>query len=545
LAGAERFEGGSEREGSTQVTLEEFREEAIEKQEEIGEVVGQEVKEMEPQVAPSDNEGRPYGKPAREGEARQSHSDGTDRVIDDARPQQAEPKAEAAAAQGAEGFRQEALKEMAGYLAEGTQETVSEHGTGPRSSDDGQNEVKIDSLQRLPGEDEPEAEPEAPKTRMLEVVDYGKGAVLRVPKTDLEEAGYEADVGRNAIVQLGLREDEGEDVETVFARYNSSDGRAEAYIGDIGGAKGSRYEVVEAREYDEDRLARDFEKGKCEHLQNVRLEHSDGRMFVNVDERRVELEEHRLSTSGSHVIMRGKLNGEDDCKIEFDGRRASIKFGRDYPVEGMRMEGNNLVVGYSQSKTEKHEHRVMLNHLDARDEKLSPRELERPEVLRFVEVIDAPVGTDGIYSFSVDSRIQESVRRMLEEATKEGPKRYGIVKGEIGERMIPNLLTLCRWEKVERHPFNRTKKEGTVANDTDHVIWDPDHRLSIDESKYWGYVHSAMSRSSVQVAAYYDRNRKYHGMKIERAYAMVMEWSLNDDPIRIHVKRVRPRGDLT
>jgi hypothetical protein len=46
----------------------------------------------------------------------------------------------------------------------------------------------------------------AEEVRTFEAVDYGKGDVARIPKTDLEREGFEPEPGKNAIVRLGLRD---------------------------------------------------------------------------------------------------------------------------------------------------------------------------------------------------------------------------------------------------------------------------------------------------------------------------------------------------
>ncbi len=416
------------------------------------------------------------------------------------------------------------------YTRNDDQILVVEHASPGQKKEE---QAETPGLRRLQGQNEREEVP-----RVLEAVDYGKGANVRVLMCDLEQAGY-GPPDHSAIVQLELRPIEGDEVEAVYARYNASSRRAEAYVGDIGGAKGSKYELVEAKGVDEYKMARDFERGKCEHLQNVRLEREEGKMFLNVDGRQVELEGYKMSTSGSHLVLRGKLEGKDDCKLEFDGHRAAVRFGRDYPVEGMRMEGDELVVKYVQSKNEVHEHRQSLDHPDIGDRKLSLGQLDKPEALRLARLLDAPEGTDGVYTFAVDRRLQESVKSILEGAVEEGTRRYGVVKGEVGEGLISNLMNLAGWERIERHPFNETRKVGVTGNGTDHVFRDPDHKLSISESKYWGQIESALKRGEIQVGTYYDRQRKYQGEEIERGYVMVMDWNLNDDPIRIHVRRVR------
>jgi hypothetical protein len=525
LSGAERTEGGDAPERRAQVSLEEFREEAIEKQEELD--------AMEQKVKPAEGPAALYAEP--------------EEVLTDVRPQQAEPKTEAATAEDVEGFRQDIVErsaesEVGGYHPPERPVEVPQQEDSPRRGDDVQNEVKTDDLQRLPRE--AEAEPEAPETRMLEAVDYGKGAVLRVPKTDLEEAGYETEKDRNGIVELGLREEGSEDIETVFARYNASDRRAEVYVGDIEGAKGSRYEVVEAKEYDEDRLVRDFERGKCEHLENVRLEHTDGRMFVNVDDRRVELEEYRLSTSGSHVIMRGKLDGEDNCKIEFDGRRTSVRFGRDYPVEEMRREEDELVVRYVQSKNEKHEKRLYLEHVEE-PEKPSLNRLDSQEMRESVKAFDHPNRIEGAYQFTMNQLMQNEMQRLLDDAMKRRENEYDVVKGEIGERLVPNLLELAGWERIKRHPFNETRKDGASANGSDWLVRTPDRKIALMEVKWYKDSEDAIRKATSQIADDFREHKKCMGMKIEAAYIAVMEWDVDDRPAKVFIKRVRPLEELT
>jgi len=376
--------------------------------------------------------------------------------------------------------------------------------------------------------------------RELEAVDYGKGAVLRVPKTDLEREGFEPEPGKNGIVKLGLRDMESEEGDTAFARYNGSDRRAEVYVGDIGGEKGSRYELVEASRYDEDGFVKDFERGKCEHLENVRLEHANEKLFLNVDDRRVELEDYRLSTSGSHAILRGKLDGEDGCKIEIDRRRASVRFGRDYPVEGMRMDGDELVVRYAQSKNEMHEHRMYLEHLET-PQRPSLNQFDKSEMLEHVEMFDHPERIEGVYQFELSKDTQNEIRRLLAEAEGRGENEYAHMKAEISERLVPNMLELVGWEKIERHPFGEKTREGASARGTDWVMWTPDQKLAMMEIKWYENSEDGIRKGESQVAKNFDEGHSYRDSKLGAAYIAIVDWKVNDDPVKVYVKRVRPK----
>jgi hypothetical protein len=384
------------------------------------------------------------------------------------------------------------------------------------------------------------------EVRTFEAVDYGKGDVVRIPKTDLEGEGFEPEPGRNAIVQLGLRGAESEEVETAFARYSSSDRRAEVYVDDIGCRKGSRYELVEAREVDEDTLVRDFERGKCEHLENVRLEHVDEKMFLNVDERRVELEDYRISTSGAHAVLRGRLDGDDSCKVEFDGRRASVKFGRDYPVEGMRMEEDVLAVNWAQSRSEKHETRFHLEHL-GNPERPSLNEFADKAILDRVEMIERPQRPEGTYQLAIDRPIRDEVQRLLADAGERGDRSYGKMKAEISERLVPNVLELAGWERIQWHPFNTTEKEGVNAPGTDWLVRTPDGKVVLLEIKWYEDQRQAIRKATTQVEKDF---RQHHGdpdLKLEGAYIAIVDYdedNKNGKPFRIHVLRIVRQEEL-
>jgi hypothetical protein len=431
-------------------------------------------------------------------------------------------------------------EDMGGYSQNENQLTVNQQ-EAPLAPD-AEPKVQIEDLRHSPAGSEVGTEPEADETRVLEAVDYGKGAVVRVPKTDLERLGYDSEnAEEKPIVELQLKEPQSEDNEpkTVFARYVESDRRAEAYVDDIGGAKGSRYELVEASRYDDGKFVRDFERGKCEHLDNIGLEHAEERMFLNVDNRRVELENYRLSTSGSHVILRGELYGEGRCKIEFDGRRASVMFARDYPVEEMRMEGDDLVVRYAQSRSEKHESRLYLDHLQE-PERPSLNQFGKHAILEHVEMFDHPGRVEGTYQFAIDKTAQSEIARLLAEAGERRSNEYGKMKAEISERLVPSVLELTGWERVMWHPFSEIRIEGAGGHGTDWLLRTPDGKLALVEIKWWADAESATDRGTPQIAGDFSDHPEYGGEKIVGAYVAIVHWDVSDSPMKVYVKRVLP-----
>ena len=401
-------------------------------------------------------------------------------------------------------------------------------------------EVEMPDFHRFPADAQVE---HGEEVRTFEAVDYGKGDVVRIPKSDLGSKGFEPEPGENAVVRVSLRDVEGEEVETAFARYNASDRRAEVYVGDIGGEKGSRYELVEARAVDEDRLAREFEKGKCEHLGGVGLVHEEGRMFLAVDERRMELEGHRLSTSGSHVILRGEIEGKESCKIEFDGRAASIKVGRDYHDDGMRVEKDELVIDYVQSKSERHERRVYLKHQEA-PERPSLGQFGEPGVRGHVELFERPEKAEGTYHFILDKWMQDEIRDLLAKANERGDRAYGMMKGEISERLTANLLESTGWERVKWHPFDDTGKRGADARGTDWLMRTPDGELVLMEIKWYEDEPDACKKAVVQLEKDFEKHRMELEPDLRGAFIAIVgydEENPDGKTFRANVLRVRRR----
>ena len=410
---------------------------------------------------------------------------------------------------------------------------------GPKSSPA---KVETGGFHHFPSGAQPETESGA---RTFEAVDYGKGANVRFPKSDLEMAGFDSP-DHSAILRLGLRESGSEDVETVFARYNLSDRRAEAYVGGIGGVKGSRYELVEAREVNEDRLAREFERTRCDHLGNVRLEHADGKMALNVDERRIELENHWISTSGSHAVMRGKLDGSDGCKIRFEGRRTSVLFGRDYHVEEMKMHGDDLIIRYAQSKNEKYEHRLHLEHLET-PEKPSLNQFDKPQMLEHAKMFERPERIEGTYHFVLDGSLREEIKGLLGRSKDHGERAYGMMKAEISERLVPNMLESTGWERIKWHPFNTTRKDGADAPETDWLVRTPEGEAVLLEIKWFENLRDAVRKGKRQVEGDFQEHRDDTDLHIRGAFIAIVgydEDGSREGSFFFHILRVSPKEKM-
>lgn len=207
------------------------------------------------------------------------------------------------------------------------------------------------------------------------------------------------------------------------------------------------------------------------------------------------------------------------------------------------MEGDNLLVRYAQSRNEKHERRLYLGHLEM-PERPPLNRFDRPEMREHVKALDHPPRIIGAYQFKVDNVVRNEIRVLQDETMKRGKNEGDLMKAEISERLVPNLLELSGWERIKRHPFNETRKEGASANGADWLLRTPDGRVALMEVKWYGDQEDAVRKASSQVADDFRENKQYKGLKIEAAYIGIMDWGVDDHPVKIYVKRIRPTEEL-
>ena len=185
-----------------------------------------------------------------------------------------------------------------------------------------------------------------------------KGVVLRVPRTALEENGFHpGGDGSRELVELRLVWASGGHghSETVFANYYPADRRAEVYLGRLGSAEACQFKVNGTKRYDLACFVEDFNDAKGLNLANLRLG-TDGRTaWMEVDGRRIEILDSKLTTFGSMVNLLGTIGKEGpDIKFEYDGRVAVARFKGHPQIELVQIIGDELQIRYAQSKDEKH-----------------------------------------------------------------------------------------------------------------------------------------------------------------------------------------------
>ncbi|MDG6941295.1 MAG: hypothetical protein JRN34_00005 [Nitrososphaerota archaeon] len=192
-----------------------------------------------------------------------------------------------------------------------------------------------------------------------------KGVVLRVPKTVLEANGFSPDRGgRRELVKLQVAwsTQRGEREEEVFANYYPGDRRAEVYLGRSGRGDGG-FRIVRANRYGYADFVEDFERKKPLGLQNVRLGTCGDSLMLDVDGSRIGLSETTMSTFGSMVCLRGRLERSPLLiKFECDGMSATARFKEHPMIELMQVQGDELEIRYAQSKDEKHTFRMKIQN---------------------------------------------------------------------------------------------------------------------------------------------------------------------------------------
>jgi hypothetical protein len=223
-----------------------------------------------------------------------------------------------------------------------------------------------------------------------------------------------------------------------------------------------------------------------------------------------------------------------------------VKFGRNYHVEEIRMEEDDLVVRYAQSRNERHEHRIPLEHLES-PERPTLNQFAEDEMKEHVKMFDHPEWVEGVYQFVLDRPSTDEVQRLLAEARERGDNDYRMMKAEITERLVPNMFELAGWERVKWHPFNDTEREGADAQGSDWLLQTPDHKAVLMEIKWYGNTRDAIRKATTQVEKDFLRHRDDPELKLDGAYIAILDHDEENDgdrPLKVHVLRVHPKEEL-
>ncbi|MDG6898924.1 MAG: hypothetical protein JRN24_04200, partial [Nitrososphaerota archaeon] len=319
---------------------------------------------------------------------------------------------------GSEEFEQQAILEANNPKANTSEEFDS--GTQPQlvePQDLELYEFKLDDIEPRGTESGWDQDP-----RFFEAIEHQRGDMLRLPDSDLEGAGARiGELENREILEVELRDvsDEGASFRTVFGRYDADNRRAEVYLGSDLDHAGHEFQLEMVESYSEKKIVEDFNEHKCEHLDNVRLELEKEDVFLNVDGRRIPFEDRQLVTNGSEAALKGRI-GDDDFKVSYDGTGSTVRLGRGYVVNEMRTEGDALVVNYSQSRSEKHDHRVYLEHVDE-PERPSLGQFDKTAMRDHVREYDHPERIEGEYQFVLDGDAQREIAALLDDACQVNP----------------------------------------------------------------------------------------------------------------------------
>nr|WP_276977575.1 hypothetical protein [Ferrimicrobium acidiphilum] len=109
------------------------------------------------------------------------------------------------------------------------------------------------------------------------------------------------------------------------------------------------------RRYDLASFVDDFNGAKGLSLANLRLGTDGSAAWMEVDGRRIQMLDTKLTTFGSMVNLLGTIGKEGpDIKFEYDGRVAVARFKGHPQIELVQIIGDELQIRYAQSKDEKH-----------------------------------------------------------------------------------------------------------------------------------------------------------------------------------------------
>jgi predicted RNA binding protein YcfA (HicA-like mRNA interferase family) len=103
------------------------------------------------------------------------------------------------------------------------------------------------------------------------------------------------------------------------------------------------------------------------------------------------------------------------------------------------------------------------------------------------------------------------------------------------------------WERIERHPFSKTRKDSAAANGTDWLMRDPDGNMVLVEMKWFEDRRNGIRKAASQVEDDFHANKDNSSLNLKAAYIAIVEHdeeNRDNKPMRIHVLRVVDKEGL-
>lgn len=364
------------------------------------------------------------------------------------------------------------------------------------------------------------------------------GPTIRIYKTTMELAGLKSEnvPKQNEIIEFQGKNLARPDLPIVrcFATYRYRDraGSAEVdlRVGRLGAKPKDVFEFYKIARFTMNNYVEEFKLHRPRAIENMKLAFHERKLMMDVDGKKFQLREPRLTTNKLQVVLRAKVDKSDkEIKLWFDGEKITPRFLQNWPIHSFKAYDYGLEISYSMSRN------------DARTFRLKHDKFDRRFLIDRVTFLPTPKNSMEPYRFEVAPELQECIRfRVLAERD---PYHYRYEKGDISEEVQRYLLARTGlWDEAAYHPFDKTwrthesRKTGPDSLQRSRLSGE----LFYFEFKWDQNVEDAHSSASRQDMKYLKAYPTYEGEKVKGAYTGILDWDVTKQFGKFYVRKVWP-----
>jgi len=179
--------------------------------------------------------------------------------------------------------------------------------------------------------------------------------VITISKRALESAGivFESQRG-NRVIEFEMQNLSRQDhsSERYFGTYVDSQKSTRLYVGESGSKVGDRFALIRADENTFANFAKDFNSHPTKETQNVRLSVDDGKLEMQVDGRKFQLNDCRLTTYHLEVGLSARIQQGREIRLWFDGNGIRAVYDSKYKIHRFQASDAGLRILCESKKQE-------------------------------------------------------------------------------------------------------------------------------------------------------------------------------------------------
>jgi hypothetical protein len=354
--------------------------------------------------------------------------------------------------------------------------------------------------------------------------------VVTISKRSLESAGIIFECkSQSRLIEFEMRNLSRKESlpERCFGTYFDSQKSVRLYVGQWQAKAGDRYMMIRADDHTLGCFATEFNSHPAKETQNVKLNVDGGELEMQVDGKKFQPIECKLTTYHLQVGLRVKFHEGRGVRLWFDGQRIRLVYDSKFRIHGFQASDAGLRMLYESKSGQVSSKYLSSNGMKGPEH---PR-LDRETMMAKLVLTSAPQSIEGMRHFEADPILCQSIVDLLRLATANGT--YRSEKGRLGENLVSIILAQEGWTVVRMHPFAKSERaDGSYIQGPDCLVQDKSSRYFLLECKWPKEFDGSFQGALGQLSTTYSEVRVKE--KIKEPISGVLIGLLDWEPYMTH-----------